>query len=135
MANFLYPKNKAQLMQAAINLLTADVRLILLDLADYTPNIAHEFLSDVPAPARVATSTSLTGKTISAADAGFNSDFKTFAAVTGDISEGLLGYVHTGNDATARLIWFQDTGVSGLPVTPDGRDIKVTPSGGQWFKL
>jgi hypothetical protein len=36
MANALYPKTKAQMLQGAINLLTADVRLILVDLGAYT---------------------------------------------------------------------------------------------------
>lgn len=135
MANALYPKTKAQMLQAGINLLLADIRLIIVDLADYTYNASHEFLTDVPSGARVATSGSLTGKSIDAATAGFTSDFKTFSAVTGDVAEAIIAYIHTGTEATSRLLWFQDTGVSGLPVTPDGRDIKVTPAGGGWFTL
>lgn len=135
MANAIYPKTKAQLLQATLNLLLLDIRLILVDLADYTYDAAHEFLSDVPSGARVATSTSLTGKGVTAATAAFTSDFKTFSAVTGDVAEALIAYVHTGTEGTSRLLWFQDTGVSGLPVTPDGRDIKVTPAAGGWFTL
>lgn len=135
MSNALYAKTKAQFMQSAINLLTVDIRLILVDLADYTFDAAHEFLSDVPAGARVAVSSSLTGKTITAATAAFKSDEKTFGAVTGDISEAIIGYVHTGVAGTSRLIWFADTGVTGLPVTPAGTDIKVTPASGGWFTL
>lgn len=135
MANALYPLAKAQFLQAGLNLLTADIRLILIDSADYTYSAAHEMLTSVPAGARVAVSTSLTGKSIIAATAGFLSDFKTFSAVVGDISEALIMYEHTGVDATAKLIAYLDTGISGLPVTPDGRDIKVTPAGGGWFTL
>lgn len=133
MANAMYLKNKAKAYQGVINLLTSDVRLVLVDLADYTFSQTHEFLSDVPAGARVAVSSSLTGKTFDAATAGFKSDFKTFGTVSGDISEALIGYIHTGDPTTSRLIWFADTGVTGLPISPDGRDIKVTPASGGWF--
>jgi hypothetical protein len=73
---------------------------------------------------------SLTGKSIDEATSAFKSDEKTFSSVSGAESEALVGYIHTGTAPTSRLIWFQDTGVTGLPVTPDGRDIKVTPAGG-----
>lgn len=135
MANKLYPKTKAQMLQGAINLLTADVRLILVDSASYTYADTHEFLSDVPSGARTKVSASLTGKSIDAPTAGFKSDEKTFSSVTGAQSEALVGYIHTGVEGTSRLIWFQDTGVTGLPITPDGRDIKVTPASGGWFTL
>jgi hypothetical protein len=35
-------------------------------------------------------------------------------------------FTHTGNDATARLVAWFDTGVTGLPVTPNGGDINVS---------
>jgi hypothetical protein len=135
MANALYPKTKAQMLQGAINLLTADVRLILVDLGAYTYDAGHAFLSDVPSGARTAVSSSLTGKSIDEATSAFKSDEKTFSSVSGAESEALIGYIHTGTAATSRLIWFQDTGVTGLPVTPDGRDIKVTPAGGILWRL
>jgi hypothetical protein len=89
----------------------------------------------VPSGARTAVSSSLTGKTIDEATSAFKSDEKTFSSVSGVESEALIGYIHTGTAATSRLIWFQDTGVTGLPVTPDGRDIKVTPASGTWWRL
>jgi hypothetical protein len=135
MANAMYPKTKAQMLQGAINLLTADVRLILVDLGAYTYDAGHAFLSDVPSGARTAVSSSITGKSIDEATSAFKSDEKTFSSVSGAESEALVGYIHTGTAATSRLIWFQDTGVTGLPVTPDGRDIKVTPAGGTWWRL
>jgi hypothetical protein len=135
MANALYPKTKAQMLQGAINLITADVRLILVDTGAYTYDAGHAYLSDVPSGARTAVSSSLTGKSIDEATSAFNSDEKTFSSVSGVESEALIGYIHTGTAATSRLIWFQDTGVTGLPVIPDGRDIKVSPAGGTWWRL
>jgi hypothetical protein len=136
MANALYPKNKAQKEQGAINMLTADVRLILIDTASYTYDAAHEFLSSVPSGARAAVSSSLTGKNIAAATAAFKSDDKTFASVpAGPACEALIMYLHTGSDATARLIAYLDTGVTGLPITPDGSPVQVTPASGGWYTL
>jgi hypothetical protein len=128
MANALYPKTKAQLLQGAINLLTADVRLILVDTGAYTYDAGACVPLRRAVRARTAVSSSLTGKSIDEATSAFKSDEKTFSSVSGVESEALIGYIHTGTAATSRLIWFQDTGVTGLPVTPDGRDIKVTPA-------
>lgn len=125
MANAIYPKAKEQFLQGGINLSSADVRFILVDTADYTYSAAHQFLSDVPAPARVAvTAAGVGSKTFT--NGQFDAADVTWAAVTGDVSEAIIGYVHTGNDATARLIFYQDTGVAGLPVTPNGGDITLT---------
>jgi hypothetical protein len=49
--------------------------------------------------------------------------------------EVLAEYIHFGMASAFRLVWFQDTGVTGLPVTTDGRDIKVTPASGTWRRL
>ena len=127
MANALYtPFKNSYLTQAANQVdfdAPDDVRLILIDVADYTVNLTtHDFLDDVPAGARVATSGNITvsvsGATVDASDV-------TFTAVTGDPSEALVGYKHTGVESTSRLIWYIDT-ATGLPVTPNGGDITVT---------
>jgi len=126
-ANALYtPFKNSYLTQAANQVdfdAPDDVRLILIDVADYTVNLTtHDFLDDVPAGARVATSGNITvsvsGATVDASDV-------TFTAVTGDPSEALVGYKHTGVESTSRLIWYIDT-ATGLPVTPNGGDITVT---------
>jgi len=126
-ANALYtPFKNSYLTQAANQVdfdAPDDVRLILIDVADDTANLTtHDFLDDVPAGARVATSGNITvsvsGATVDASDV-------TFTAVTGDPSEALVGYKHTGVESTSRLIWYIDT-ATGLPVTPNGGDITVT---------
>ncbi len=133
MANALYAKTKSQMLQGAFNWLTADIRLALVDTAAYTYSAAHEFVSDLAGI--TARSSSLTGKSITAAEAAAKSDEKTIGSVTGAVSEAVVLFVHTGVDSTARLISYHDTGVTGLPVTPDGRDIKITPASGGWFTL
>jgi hypothetical protein len=42
-----------------------------------------------------------------------------FTGVSGASIEAIVLYVHTGTDSTSRIIMFQDTGVTGLPLTPD----------------
>lgn len=117
MANALYDTYKAFL----INHLAGDViKAMLVDTAEYAFSAAHEFLSDVPAAARVATSAALTSKTTTAGV--FDAADAVYALVTGDVSEAVIIYADTGVEATSRLIVFLDT-MGGLPITPNGQNI------------
>lgn len=122
MANAVYPKFKEALLKGDVDLDTATLAVALIDLADYTYNAAHDFYDDVSAAA-VATvnlaSVTTTNGLIDAADA-------VFTSVTGDVSEALILYINTGSAATSRLVAFFDTGVTGLPVTPNGANINIT---------
>jgi hypothetical protein len=123
MANALYDKARESFLKGEINWATNDIKAVLVDLADYTLNIAtHQYLSDVPAPARVATSANFAGKTTAAGVS--DADNVTWPSVTGDPSEALIIYQDTGSAGTSRLIAFIDT-ATGLPVTPNGGDIIV----------
>ena len=135
MANAIYPKYKQAAMSNGANhdLIGGNVKVVLVDLADYSYSAAHEFLSSVPAGARVATSPNLASKT--ATDGAFDSANPTFSTVTGDQSEALIIYIDTGVEATSRLVAFQDTGVTGLPVTPSGGDIIIEVDAAGWFTL
>jgi len=125
MANHIYPKYKEALLSGStgISLTSSNVRLILIDAADYTYSASHDFLDDVPTAARVATSGNLTGKTVT--DGVFDADNVTLTSVTGDQSEALIIYIHTGTESTSRLVAYLDTGWTGLPVTPSGGDINI----------
>jgi len=124
MATVVYPKYLEALHAGGnIDLASADVRAILVDLADYTYNAAHDFLNDVPSAARVAVTASLTGKTLT--NGTFDCADSLFPNVSGDPSEAIIFYIHDGGDDTARrLISFHDTG-TGLPVTPNGATINL----------
>lgn len=125
MANAIYPKFKEALLKGDVDLDTADVRAILIDATDYTYSSAHDFLDDVAAGARVATTATLTG--VSTTDGTLDFGNSTFASATGDESEALIFYIHDGGaDSARRLICYIDTGVTGLPVTPNGADITLT---------
>lgn len=135
MANVVYPlyKTAAYSGGANVSLTTGTVKALLVDLADYTYSAAHEFLSDVPAGARVATSPALSSKTLTGGV--FDAADVAFTAVTGDQSEALILFIDTGSAATSRLLAFLDTGVTGLPVTPNGGDVNVTWNAGGILQL
>lgn len=137
MANALYPKFKAQLMVGAIDLSDPAlvVRAFLIDTGDYSYNAAHEFLSDVPSGARVKKTNPLSGKTVNLTTGAFDSDDPTSEAVTGEDIEGLILYIDTGADGTSRLIHYRDTGISTVPFTPDGSDIRILVHANGWFTL
>lgn len=130
MANAVYPKYKEALITGAANisLSASTVKAVLVDLADYTYSAAHDFLDDLPAGARVGTPQTLGTKTVT--NGLFDAADSTFPAVTGDPSEAIVIYIDTGVEATSRLVAFFDTGVTGLPVTPNGGDISITWNAG-----
>ncbi len=138
MANHIYPLAKKQMLQAGIDLSSANVKAMLVNVSGagtlYTYNAAHEFLSDVPSAARIATSGNLSGKAIGN-DGSFDSDDPTFSGVTGDSVEAIVLYIDTGTAGSSRLIMFQDTGVTGLPLTPDGSDVQINIDAAGWFVL
>lgn len=135
MANKVYPKYKQALLTADSNIdvENGNIKAVLVDLADYTYSDAHDFLDDVPAGARVATSSNLGSKTIT--DGTLDVADFTFTAVTGDQSEALIIYIDTGSAATSRLVAFYDTGVTGFPITPNTGDISVTVNASGLFSL
>ena len=117
MASVIYPKAKEQMWKTGVNALAGDVKAVLVDIAEYTYNAAHEFLSDVPAPARVATSPNLANKTVT--DGILDADDVDLGDISGAVSEAVILYVDTGTAGTSRLLLYIDSG-NGLPITPEG---------------
>lgn len=134
MANNLYNKGAERFAQGLINWNTADVKAVLVDAGAYTVNLTHEFLSSIPAGARIATSPSLASK--SSVDGACDANDITFTAVSGVSCEAIVLYVDSGDPATSPLIAYIDT-APGLPITPNGGDIIVTWDNGtnKIFKL
>ena len=88
---------------ATIDLDTNDIRAILVDGADYTPNLAtHETLANIPAAARVAVSGALQNKSVT--DGVFDADDITISAVTGDQFEYIALYQHTGAESALLIL-------------------------------
>lgn len=135
MANTMYQKAAQHFLDGTLAW-SGNIKCVLVDSADYTPNFAtHEFLSDIPGAGRVATSGNLTG-VVATLDGIADADDITIAAVTGDSSEYLVIYKDTGVAGTSPLIVLFDT-LSGLPVTPNGTDVTITWDNGtnKIFKL
>jgi hypothetical protein len=138
MSNALYPKAKAQYMKAAIDLSSSSltVRAISVDTALYTYSASHEFLSDVAGGARIKKTNPLTGKTVNLTTGAFDSDDPTMEAVPGGVDiDAIILFIDTGVDATSRLLMYQDTGISTVPFTPDGSDVRIVVNAAGWFTL
>lgn len=109
----------------------SDTFVVVLVDAGYVYSAAHDFLNDVGAGARVATSGALTGKTI--VDGYANADDAVFAAVpAGDTITGLWVVKSTGVEATSTLVaWFDTKADStAISVATTGGDIEL-----QWNAL
>jgi len=127
MSNALYDKGREAFGDGAISWSDDDIIAVLVDTNDYTVNKAtHQYLSSIPAIARVAGGT--LGTKISLVDKTnvggiMDAEDTTFVAVTGDISEAVvLCKCNADTFEDSLLIAYIDTGIN-LPVTPGGGDI------------
>lgn len=124
MTQVIYPKWKEAIIQGASNSsLAGNVKAILIDSADYTYSATHEFLSDVAGAARVSTSPNLGSKTYT--NGVFDAGDTAFPSVTGDVSEAIILYIDTGVEGTSRLVCYEDSSITGAPVTPNGGEINL----------
>lgn len=121
MANALYAKGRQKFLEGGIAWLADNIKLVFVDTGAYTVNLAtHEFLSDITAGARIATSPNLSGKT--STDGVADATDPVVSAVTGTTVEAAVLYKDTGTASTSPLICFLDT-ATGLPFTPNGGDV------------
>lgn len=130
----LYGKAREAFLGGDIAWDADDVRCILIDVADYTVNIdVDTFLTSVPAGARVAVSGTLQSPSITLGVA--NADDIVVAGVTGDGTEAIVVYAHTGVDSTSKLIAYIDN--AGVTLTPNGGDVTIQWDNGanKIFKL
>jgi len=138
MANALYPTWKAALLQNSADSDldgsgTTGVYVALVDTGTYTYSAAHEFYSSLSGI--VGTDQEI-GATKTYAAGVFDGGDVTFTAVTGASCEALVLYrKNAGANTTWRLIAYIDTGVTGLPVTPNGGDIAIAWNASGIFAL
>lgn len=129
MAPQIYPKALAAMWRGQVDVITDDIRALLVDTGAYTANFStDEFLEDIPSGARIGASAALASKSIietsnsAAFDAADTSITGLSSPPTG---EAVVFYVHTGTDATARLLVYSD-GIS----TPAGvNTVNITIAG------
>ena len=128
MANALYDRGRQGFLAGDIDWDTNDIKLVLIDEADDTIDLAaDEDLADRAAASRVATSGNLASKTVT--DGTADAADVTLSTVTGDQSESIDIYYDSGVEATSLLICNIDT-ATGLPVLPNGGDIVIQWSAG-----
>lgn len=97
--------------------------LVLVDHGIDTPAPAtDDFLDDILAGARIATSAAFTAKTVTSGVA--DAADVTLTAVSGASVESIVIYKSTGVESTSNLIAFIDT-ATGLPFTPSGGDVTI----------
>lgn len=134
MPNALYPLWKQSILQftANNNLSTGTVNVALIDTGTYTYSAAHQFWTSASGSA-VGTPQVIGTKTFT--NGVFDGADVTFTAVTGNSAEALIIYIDTGTAATSPLVAFIDTGVTGLPVTPNGGNINVVWNASGIFAL
>lgn len=134
-ANSLYDFGRESFLGGDADWDANDIRLILIDEADDTINLAtDDFLDDRAGAARVATSGAFASKTKTAGVA--DAADVTLSAVSGDQAESIDIYKHTGTESTSIMLANIDT-ATGLPVTPNGGDITIVWDSGanKIFKL
>ena len=133
MANAIYPLYKQAILTggANTNMSSTNVRVALVDTGTYTYSATHEFLTSLSGV--VGTAQLIGTKTFT--NGVFDGDNVTYTAVTGNSVEALAIYIDTGTAGTSRLVAFIDTGVTGLPVTPNGGDITITWNASGIFAL
>ena len=138
MANALYPLWKQEILKGTSNNLlnsaegTTGVYAALVDTGTYTYSAAHQFYSSlsgvVGTDQEILTKTQTTGT--------FDGTDLTYTAVTGNSVEAIVLYrKNAGSNTTWPLIAYIDTGVTGLPVTPNGGNITITWNASGIFTL
>lgn len=129
MANAVYPLYKQSLLAGDANAdldndtTTDGVYVALVDTGTYTYSASHQFyssLSGIVGTDQRITAPTVTNGTLDGGDL-------TFTSVTGNSVEALVIYrKNSGANTTWRLVAYIDTGVTGLPVTPNGGNITIT---------
>jgi hypothetical protein len=129
MANAIYPIYKGDLLAASASVsLNVDTATdgpfcALVDTGTYTYSAAHDFFNDLSG--LVGTDQRITAPTVTTGT--FDGSDLTYTAVSGATVEALVIYRHNaGANTTWRLVAYIDTGVTGLPVTPNGGNITIT---------
>ena len=122
----MFAKGLEALWSGSIDYSTDNIKVVMVDHGTDTPVPAtDQYLSDIAAGARIATSGNLATKTITAGV--IDAADITITAVTGATVESLVVYKDTTNAATSPLIAYIDTTSppGGFPFTPNGGDVTI----------
>lgn len=126
MANTVYPKGREGFAGGDVAWDSDTIKLVAVD-SGYVYNAAHDFLDDVGAAARVATSAAFTTKSI--LNGVLDADDVTLAALpAGDTITAIVVYQDTGVEGTSRLLLYFDTkaDTTAISVATNGGDVIIT---------
>jgi hypothetical protein len=113
MANFLYKKAKQSILNAEINFISNNLKLLIIDKTHYTPDEnTDQYVSDIPANAIKKRSNNIQNVTNSLGVIDANDI--SISDYSGGFFDAIIMYADTGSDLTSRLIFFIDSS-SGLP--------------------
>ena len=127
----MYPAGAEGLLNKEMDFDTDNFRCVLIDTGVYTYSAAHEDHADLTGIVDTSgnlASLTITGGVFDAADI-------TFSAVSGNSVEAIILYHWTGSSATSKLLLYLDTGITGIPVTPNGGDIIIAWNGSGIFDI
>lgn len=127
MATFWFNKGREGFALGEIPWASGDIRFLLVDTTLYNPasTTSDKFVAAISGISNAViarTSAGIGSKT--ATDGIIDSADPVFDNVTGNQVGAWVPFLHTGNDATARLIAFVDNS-GGLPFTPNGGQVTV----------
>ena len=139
MANAVYPKFKQSLLTEADanksldqTSTSAPFASLVTTSGGYTYSAAHQFYSSLTNV--VGTDVAITTPTV--VNGLFDGDDCTFTAVSGTVIGAIVIYrKNSGANTTWRLVLYEDTSVTGLPVTPNGGNIVITWNASGIFQL
>ena len=123
MADQAYNIFRRLLGSAGIDYVAHDIRCFCIDTTQYSFDITHEYLSDIPVGARVASGL-LTGKVIDT-NGAWDAAPLVLSTVTGATFQCLIFVKDTGVAGTSPLLARIDS-YSNLPTTPNSGDITIT---------
>jgi len=124
MSNFIYAKAKESLLKGEINLISNQLKVLLIDNSIYTPQQnVDQYVSDVPANAIKKMSNALENVTVTlgVVDA---SDL-LIPDYNGLPFNALIGYQVGANDSSSRLVFYVDN-AAGLPFPGSSSTSPVT---------
>ncbi len=126
MSSEIYPAALDAIAKGLVDFTTDDVRIQAVSSA-YAYSAAHDFLDDVGAGARLGAAVALASKTATNGLAEATSPATVASLAAGDDVVGAILYVHTGTDATARLLAYLE---ATAPTATNGNDFNLVVSGG-----
>ena len=123
--NKLYSSGREKWLRGEVSWNADTIRVVAVD-SGYVQSDAHDFLNDVAAGARVATSSPLAAKT-TAGGVADGDDVLYPSVAAGSTITGLVVYKDTGVETTSVLLAWIDTKADGTPISvpTDGNDIVV----------